>query len=63
MGRVFKIFTDGACSGNPGPAAIGFVVKENNKSPTRYFRVGLFDFFNKLHASNVTLYLHHGKPY
>lgn len=26
---MLEIFTDGACSGNPGPAAIGVVIKEN----------------------------------
>lgn len=29
--KVFNIFTDGAASGNPGPAAIGVVIKENDK--------------------------------
>lgn len=29
--REFVIYTDGACSGNPGPAGIGFVIKEKNK--------------------------------
>jgi len=27
-----EIFTDGGCSGNPGPAAIGVVIKENAKT-------------------------------
>lgn len=27
-----EIFTDGACSGNPGPAAIGVVIKNQNKT-------------------------------
>ena len=27
-----EIFTDGGCSGNPGPAAIGVVIKENGKT-------------------------------
>ncbi|MBF0512324.1 MAG: reverse transcriptase-like protein, partial [Candidatus Omnitrophica bacterium] len=26
------IFTDGGCLGNPGPAAIGVVIKEDNKT-------------------------------
>ena len=26
-----EIFTDGACSGNPGPAGIGFVVRKDGK--------------------------------
>ena len=29
--RKLDIFTDGACSGNPGPAGIGFVIRENGK--------------------------------
>ena len=27
-----EIFTDGGCSGNPGPAAIGVVIKEGGKT-------------------------------
>ncbi|MDE2027370.1 MAG: ribonuclease H, partial [Candidatus Omnitrophica bacterium] len=27
-----EIFTDGGCSGNPGPAAIGVVIKEGEKT-------------------------------
>src|ERR1051325_4213269 len=27
-----EIFTDGACSGNPGPAAIGVVIKTNGET-------------------------------
>ena len=27
-----EIFTDGGCSGNPGPAAIGVVIKEGDKT-------------------------------
>ncbi len=27
-----EIFTDGACSGNPGPAAIGVVIKNQNQT-------------------------------
>src|SRR3989338_1483563 len=29
--KVLEIFTDGACRGNPGPAAVGIVIKENGK--------------------------------
>ncbi|MCA9407685.1 MAG: ribonuclease HI family protein [Candidatus Omnitrophica bacterium] len=29
--KELEIFTDGACSGNPGEAAIGFVINENNQ--------------------------------
>lgn len=29
--KVLEIFTDGACRGNPGPSAIGVVIKENGK--------------------------------
>ncbi len=29
--KKFEIYTDGACSGNPGPAGIGFVIRENGK--------------------------------
>ena len=29
--KQFEIHTDGACSGNPGPAGIGFVIRENGK--------------------------------
>ena len=32
MAKSLEIFTDGASSGNPGPAAIGIVVKENGKT-------------------------------
>jgi len=27
-----EIFTDGGCSGNPGPAAIGVVIKDGDKT-------------------------------
>ena len=30
-GKTLLIFTDGACSGNPGPAGIGAVFYENGK--------------------------------
>lgn len=30
--KVWEIFTDGASSGNPGPAAIGVVIKENGET-------------------------------
>jgi len=33
-----EIFTDGGCSGNPGPAAIGVVFKENGKTIKTYSR-------------------------
>ena len=29
MNRTLDIFSDGACSGNPGPASIGVVIQEN----------------------------------
>lgn len=29
--RLLEIYTDGACSGNPGPAGIGFVIRENGE--------------------------------
>ena len=32
MSKKLEIFTDGASSGNPGPAAIGVVIKENGKT-------------------------------
>jgi len=32
VSKVLDIYTDGACSGNPGPAAIGVVIKENGKT-------------------------------
>lgn len=28
MNRRFSIYSDGACSGNPGPAGVGVVIKE-----------------------------------
>ncbi len=31
MSRIFEIFTDGACSGNPGEAGIGVVIFEKEK--------------------------------
>lgn len=30
MGKILKIFTDGGARGNPGPAAIGIVIKDDN---------------------------------
>ena len=32
MSGVLEIFVDGACSGNPGPAAIGVVLKQGGKT-------------------------------
>ena len=32
MGKKLEIFTDGASSGNPGPSAIGVVIKENGET-------------------------------
>lgn len=32
MSGVLEIFVDGACSGNPGPAAIGVVLKEGGET-------------------------------
>lgn len=29
--RQLDIYTDGACSGNPGPAGIGFVIRQDGK--------------------------------
>ena len=29
--KVLEIFVDGACRGNPGPAAVGIVIKESGK--------------------------------
>ena len=29
--KQLEIYTDGACSGNPGPAGIGFVIRENGR--------------------------------
>ena len=29
--KRLEIYTDGACSGNPGPAGIGFVIRENGR--------------------------------
>ena len=31
MSKSLEIFTDGACSGNPGPAGIGVVIKDGKK--------------------------------
>ena len=31
MSDTLEIFVDGACSGNPGPAAIGVVFKKGDK--------------------------------
>lgn len=31
MDKALDIFCDGACSGNPGPAAIGVIMKENGQ--------------------------------
>lgn len=32
VGMKLEIFTDGGCSGNPGPAAIGVVINEGGKT-------------------------------
>lgn len=32
MENTLEIFVDGACSGNPGPAAIGVVIKQGDKT-------------------------------
>ena len=32
MVKKIEIFTDGACSGNPGAAGIGFVIRNNGKT-------------------------------
>ncbi len=32
MKRFLEIYTDGACSGNPGPAGVGVVIIENNET-------------------------------
>lgn len=32
MNRSLEIYVDGACSGNPGPAAIGVVIREKGKT-------------------------------
>ena len=29
--KQLEIYTDGACSGNPGPAGVGFVIREKGK--------------------------------
>ena len=31
MSQMLEIFTDGACSGNPGEAAVGVVIKQDGK--------------------------------
>ena len=31
MSGILEIFTDGACSGNPGPAGIGVVISQNGQ--------------------------------
>jgi ribonuclease HI len=37
MNKKIKIFTDGGARGNPGPAAIGIIIKdENNKVVKKY---------------------------
>ena len=36
MNREFVIFTDGACSGNPGEAAIAFVIQEGEEIVKEY---------------------------
>ena len=38
MVKRLEIFTDGACSGNPGSAGIAFVVKENGKNIKEFAR-------------------------
>ena len=38
MNRTFEIFTDGACSGNPGPAGIGVVIKDGKKTVKKLSR-------------------------
>lgn len=32
MNKTLELFIDGACKGNPGPAAVGAVIKDNGKT-------------------------------
>ena len=34
----YIIYTDGACSGNPGPGGWGAVIIDEKKKATKYFR-------------------------
>ena len=68
-----KIYTDGACSGNPGPAAIGAVIKDERQTElvklSRYIGTGTNNQAEyraviealreaiKFEAARVTLYL------
>ena len=32
LNRIFDIYTDGACAGNPGMAGVGVVIKEHGET-------------------------------
>ncbi len=47
MSKTLEIFTDGACSGNPGPSGLGVVVKEKGKI-VRELSLGIGDATNNI---------------
>ncbi len=48
--KTFEIFTDGACSGNPGPSSIGYIIRQNGKV------VGEFSRFIGQATNNIAEY-------
>ena len=49
---VIKIYTDGACSGNPGPGALGIVVLDENNQEVMDIgahRKGILEELEKAH--------------
>lgn len=55
MSLSWQIHTDGACSGNPGPAGIAFVAREGDKV-VREFSKGLGDATNNIAEYTAVIY-------
>ncbi len=48
--KSLEIYTDGACSGNPGPSGIGYIIRQNGKV------VGEFSHFIGQATNNIAEY-------
>ncbi len=55
MKRHLQIFTDGACSGNPGPAGVGVVIKEGDKT-LKELSIAIGDATNNIAEYTALLY-------
>ncbi len=53
--KKLDIHTDGACSGNPGPAGIGFVIREDGRVIKEYFK-GIGDATNNIAEYTALIY-------